>query len=111
MAKLYLGLTLTRSGDRQRGLKEIESGLRGLHDWLDYVNQYAASSYGQYWDPTNEIRSEIKNSLAMISGKEIDGQKLIASGEWVGRKIEEEIDIARGQESRDRSRRDESSGN
>jgi len=110
MAKLYLGLTLTQSGDRQRGLQEIESGMRGLHEWLDYVNQYAASSYGQYWDPTNEIRSEIKNSLAMISGKEIDGQKLIVSGEWVGRKIEEEIDIARRQESRDRSRRDESSG-
>ena len=111
MAKLYFGLTSARSGDRQSGLKEIEDGLRGLHEWLDYVNQYAASSYGQYWDPTNEIRSEIKNSLAMISGKEIDGEKLIASGEWVGRKMEEEIDIARGQESRDRSRRDESSAN
>jgi tetratricopeptide (TPR) repeat protein len=111
MAQLYLGLTLTRSEERQRGLKEIESGMKGLHDWLDYVNQYAAFSYGQYWDPTNEIRSEIKNSLAMISRKEIDGQKLIASGEWVGRKMEEEIDIARGQEARDRSRRDESSGN
>jgi hypothetical protein len=84
--------------------------LGGLHEWLDYVNQYAASSYGQYWDPTNEIRSEIKNGLAMISAKETDWQKLIASGEWVGRKMEEEIDIARRQESQDRSRRDESSG-
>jgi len=110
MAQLYLGLTLTQSGDRQRGLQEIESGMRGLHEWLDYVNQYAASSYGQYWDPTNEIRSEIKNSLAMISGKEIDGQKLIVRAEWIGMKMEEEIDIARQQESRDRSRRDESSG-
>src|SRR3990172_1388427 len=107
MAKLYLGLVLMRSGDRQRGLKEIESGLRGLHEWLDYVNQYAAFSYGQYWDPTNEIRSEIKNSLTMISGKDIDWQKLIASGEWVGKKLEEEIDIARRQESRDRSRGDD----
>jgi tetratricopeptide (TPR) repeat protein len=110
MAKLYLGLTLTRSGDRPRGLKEIESGLRGLHEWLDYVNQYAAFSYGQYWDPTNEIRSEMKNSLAMISAKEIDWQKLIASGEWVGRKMEEEIDTARRQESRDRSRGDDKGG-
>ena len=110
MAKLYLGLVLMRSGDRQRGLKEIESGLRGLHEWLDYVNQYAAFSYGQYWDPTNEIRSEIKNSLTMISGKDIDWQKLIASGEWVGKKLEEEIDIARRQESRDRSRGDDRGG-
>ena len=110
MARLYLGLTLAQSGDRQRAVNEIESGLRGLHEWLDYVNQYAASSYGQYWDPTNEIRSEIKNGLAMISAKETDWQKLIASGVWVGRKMEEEIDIARRQESQDRSRRDESSG-
>ena len=110
MAKLYLGLNLARSGDRQSGLKEIEGGLRGLHEWLDYVNQYAAFSYGQYWDPTNEIRSEIKNSLTMISGKDIDWQKLIASGEWVGKKLEEEIDIARRQESRDRSRGDDRGG-
>jgi len=104
MAKLYLGLTLARSGDRQRGLKEIEDGLRGLHEWLDYVNQYAAFSYGQYWDPTNKIRSEIQNGLAMILGKDIDWQKLIASGEWVARKMEEEIDLARRRESQDRSR-------
>lgn len=110
MAKLYLGLSSTRSGDRQRGLKRIESGMRGLHEWLDYVNQYAAFSYGQYWDPLKEIRSEIQNSLAMIVGKDIDWQKLIASGERVGRKIEEEIDIARRQESRDRYRGDDTSG-
>lgn len=110
LAKLYLGLALTRSEDRQRGLKEIEHGLRGLHEWLDYVNQYAVFSYGQYWDPANEIRTEIQNSLAMISGKDIDWQKLIANGDWVGRKIEEEIDIARRQESRDRYRGDDRSG-
>ena len=84
-----------RSSKRPEGNRERHEG---LHEWLDYVNQYAASSYGQYWDPANEIRSEIKNSLAMISGKEIDGQKLMVSGEWVGRQIEEEIDIARGRE-------------
>ena len=110
MAQLYLGLTLTRGEDRQRGLKEIESGLRGLLDWLDYVNRYAAFSYGQYWDPLREIRTEIQNGLAMISGKDSDWQKLIASGEWVGRQLEEEIDIARRQESRDRYRGDDRSG-
>src|SRR3990172_11744944 len=40
MAKLYLGLSLARSGDRQTGLKAIEDGLRGLHEWLHYTNQY-----------------------------------------------------------------------
>jgi tetratricopeptide (TPR) repeat protein len=109
MARLYLGLTLARSGDRQRGLQEIEGGMKGLQEWLDDVSQYAAFSYGQYWDPTNEIRSEIKNSLAMISGKEVDWEKLIADAEWVGRKIEEEIDITRRQQARGRSGGDGSS--
>jgi tetratricopeptide (TPR) repeat protein len=110
MARLYLGLTLTRSGDRQRGLQEIEGGMKGLQEWLDDVNQYAAFSYGQYWDPLKEIHAEIQNSLGMISRKDIDWQKLTASGEWVGRKMEEEIDIARQQESRDRTRGIDSSG-
>jgi tetratricopeptide (TPR) repeat protein len=110
MARLYLGLALARVGERQKGLSEIEGGLRGLHDWLDYVNQFAASSYGQYWDPLNEIRAEIRSSLGMISTKAIDWQKLMASGEWVGRKIEEEIDIAQRQESQDQYRGDETSG-
>ena len=39
IARLYLGLTLAREGDRQRGLKEIEGGMRGINNWLDYINQ------------------------------------------------------------------------
>jgi hypothetical protein len=30
---------LAREGDRQRGLKEIEGGMRGVNNWLDYINQ------------------------------------------------------------------------
>ena len=73
--------------------------MKGLYEWLDYVNQYAAFSYGQYWDPLREIRAEIQNSLGMISGKNVDWQKLIASGEWVCRKTE------RGDRPRPRTRR------
>jgi hypothetical protein len=34
----------------------------------------------------------------MIAGKDIDWPKLIASGEWVGKKFEEESDVARQDE-------------
>jgi tetratricopeptide (TPR) repeat protein len=37
LAQLYLGLTMVRTGD-ERGVKEIEAGLKGLHDWLEYIN-------------------------------------------------------------------------
>ncbi|MGH7830774.1 MAG: tetratricopeptide repeat protein, partial [Candidatus Binatia bacterium] len=93
MARLYLGLTLVRSGDRTRGLKAIESGLKGLYDRLEHVTY--RTIYGYFWDPTRRIRSEIEKTLAMIAGRDIDRQELIASAEWVGRKMEEEIDRAR----------------
>src|SRR5882672_676244 len=69
IARLYLGLTLAREGDRQRGLKEIEGGMRGITSFLDYINQAQRFSIGQYWDPGRDIRSTIQSVLAMISGK------------------------------------------
>jgi tetratricopeptide (TPR) repeat protein len=98
IARLYLGLTLAREGDRQRGVKEIEAGMRGIHDWLDYVNQAYAFTYGKYWDATQEIRSTIRTDLAMISGRDVDLQRLIAEGEWLGIRMELESDRAKRQQ-------------
>ena len=109
LARLYLGLTLARSGDRQQGLKEIEGGMRGIHAWLDYINEAHRFSFGQFWDPANAIRSAIQGDLAMISGREFDWPKLIASGEWIGQMMEEEGDKARRDEARERAR--DSDGN
>ena len=83
IARLYLGLTLAREGDRQRGLKEIEGGMRGINSFLDYINQAQRFSIGQYWDPGRDIRSAIQSDLAMISGKDLDWQRLTADTEWL----------------------------
>ena len=104
IARLYLGLTLTRIGDRQRGLKDIEYGMRGIHDDIEYVTQAFRFSYGQYWDPMREIRSSIESDLAMFSGKEVNVGRLISDGEWLGKKVEEEIDLARRNKLEDQSR-------
>ena len=104
IARLYLGLTLTREGDRQRGLEEIESGMRGIHSFLDYINQAQRFSIGQYWDPGRAIRSTIQSDLAMISGKDLDWQRLIDDTEWLGIRMEAESDLARRQEAQARSR-------
>ncbi len=96
LGKIYLGLTLMRQQESAKGLKEFEGGIRGLQDWLDYVTNY--NSYGRFWDPRREIRSEIQESLAMIEGREMNLEKVIASGEWLGKKMEEEIDLARSDE-------------
>ena len=110
IARLYLGMTLARAGERPQALKEIESGMKGIHDWLEWVTQAHRFSFGQFWDPSGEIRSAIKTDLAMISGRDLDWQKLIANGEWLGKKIEEEGDLAARDESRERSRDSDGNG-
>jgi len=110
VARLYLGMTLARAGERPQALKEIESGMKGIHDWLEYITDAHRFSFGQFWDPHREIRSAIQGDLAMISGRELDWQKLIAEGEWLGKRLEEEIDLARRQESRERSRDSDGDG-
>jgi tetratricopeptide (TPR) repeat protein len=110
IARLYLGLTFARSGDRQRGLKEIEDGMRGIHDWLEWVTEAHRFSFGQFWDPARAIRTAIRGDLAMISSRELDWQKLISDGEWIAMRMEEEGDIARRDESRDRARDSEGKG-
>jgi tetratricopeptide (TPR) repeat protein len=104
-ANLYLGLVLAKSGDRDNGVKEIKQGLDGLDNWFNYTTSNAF--YGQFWDPLGAIRSEISLDLAMLSSSDIDWPKLIASGEGVGKKTEEEIDLARRDERRQYDNGDE----
>jgi tetratricopeptide (TPR) repeat protein len=104
VARLYLGLTLARSGDQRRGLAEIEGGMKGIHSWLEYIANAYRFSFGQFWDPGRNIRAAIEGDLAMISGKDVDWQKLMADGEWLGKRMEVEVDRARRQESQARSR-------
>ena len=78
--------------------------MRGIHDWLDYVNQAYAYTYGKYWDATQEIRSTIRTDLAMISARDVDLPQLIAEGEWLGKRMEEESDRAKKQQSQEWNR-------
>lgn len=109
ITRLYLGLTMARSGDRQQGVGEIESGMKGIHEWLEYITEAHRFSFGQFWDPRREIRTAIESDLAMLSGKDIDWQRLIADGERLGRIMEEEGDLARRDERSDLDR--DSGGN
>ena len=104
ITRLYLGITLARGGDQQTGLREIQNAMKGLYDWIEYVTQVHRFSFGRFWDARREIRSEIQSDLAMISGKEVDWQKLITDGEWLGKRVEKEIDLAREDEAAERRR-------
>jgi len=98
-APLYLGLTLSKDGDRQRGAKELQAGLTGLNDWLEYIDQYTSDR--AYWDPGAIIRSGIKKEIAHINGKEVNWTELIAGAERVGVDLETEADEARREKRRE----------
>lgn len=106
MAKLYLGLVLARDGDRERGLKEIEAGLRGVGDWLENIHYRIYD--GKFWDSGGNIRDEIESSLATIRGRDTDLKQLITSAEWVGREMEDEIERVVRERMRERSDDDKS---
>lgn len=93
LARLYLGMVLARDGQREQGLKEMESALRSLADWLDRIEQYHPE--GIWWDPGKELRTEARRQLALIRGKEFQLAELISSAEYLGKKFEEEIDLVR----------------
>jgi tetratricopeptide (TPR) repeat protein len=90
LARLYLGLTLYRLGDQKAALTNIQRGMEGINNWLNYLNQNFRLEFGQDWDPGGTIRAGIKSDLAMISSGRIDWPKLIADGERLGIAIEQE---------------------
>jgi len=95
IARLYLGLTLARQGETQKALPDIDIGMKGIYDLLNYITDTFRFGYGEYWDPGRDIRSAIEKSRAVMASGEIDWPTLIAEGESIALKTEREPDQAR----------------
>jgi tetratricopeptide (TPR) repeat protein len=81
------------SGD---GTKELAVALAGLRDDLDTF--IATVPQGRFWDPDGALRRELRNAISLVSARDRDPKKIIEAGEWLGSKLEEEIDKAREDE-------------
>ena len=90
LAQLYLGVTLARLNDRQAGLRDIESGTKGILDFLNYIQQNFRYSSGRLWDRGNEIRKAADAILALIAGGNFDWPTLISNSEALAMKFERE---------------------
>ena len=101
VARLYLGLTLARLTQREKGLQDIELGMKGIYSFLDYMNQTFRYGIGQFYDPGRAIRSAIEKAQAMIASGKIDWPQLLSEGERIGIQIEQESDRARKQQLMD----------
>jgi tetratricopeptide (TPR) repeat protein len=102
MARLYLGITFMRQGHRERGVQETTAGLVAIYHWLDDIE--ANLPQGVYWDINREIRSEIERALQQMTDRRLSAEQLIETAEWVGNRMEWEIDAARRDEQASRNR-------
>jgi tetratricopeptide (TPR) repeat protein len=93
LARLYLGLTLMRDGDPDRGRREAEEGLKAIYNWLENISNFSSS--GIFWDPGRLIRSEIERTLEAKS----EPAEFVAAAQRIGRDFDEEIDRARKDET------------
>jgi len=101
LARLYLGLTLLRSSDEQKGRRETEIGLREIDNLVNRLT--SIPSNGIYWDPTWQIRSDIQRVLN--ANGMLESSELITLAERVGSQLDEEIDTVRRVEARDKYNR------
>jgi tetratricopeptide (TPR) repeat protein len=101
---LYLGVALLQSGERERGRKEIEAGLRAIDDTLAYFAEDRVSGF--YWDPAMAIGSDIRRTLAA----KLDDKEIVIAAQRIGRAFDEEIDKARRDEARRRGGADSTGG-
>jgi len=97
LAHLYLGIAMLKTGEVERGRKEIEVGLRAIDDTLEYIQEDRVSGF--YWDPNMQIRDDVRKTLAA----KLNDSQLIMVGERIGAQFDEEIDKARRDEGRGRS--------
>jgi tetratricopeptide (TPR) repeat protein len=91
-ARLYLGLTLARQGSYDTGRKEVLAGLQPLSEQLNFIVYNTES--GHYWDPTGQLRGEIKSVQSAVTDTKPDLDKLFARLENLGIAIEQEMDAA-----------------
>jgi tetratricopeptide (TPR) repeat protein len=103
VARLYLGLTLARQGETQKALPDIDGGMKGIYDLLNYITDTFRFGYGEYWDPGRDIRSAIEKNRAVMASGKIDWPTLIADGESIALKTEREPDEARQNQRRQQS--------
>jgi tetratricopeptide (TPR) repeat protein len=103
MAQLYLGLAMTRSGEQAQGRKQIQTGMKNIADWIEYLNR--TTPYYAFWDPNGEIRKEIERARQLLEAEKMAPDKdIIESAEWVGKQMEEEVDKVRTDQQREFNR-------
>jgi tetratricopeptide (TPR) repeat protein len=94
LARLYLGLTQARQGDRKAALVNIESGLKGMQQFVNYIVNTFANSFGSFWDQDGSVRKALATNLSTVASGNFDWPTLISNCETVALNYEQLEDIA-----------------
>ena len=76
----------------QQGLREAERALKEIQTWQDRIR---GTEYGRFWDARKRIRVQVDANLTMIATRKTDRQEFLAGLEWLGKAIEEELELVR----------------
>jgi tetratricopeptide (TPR) repeat protein len=98
LARLYLGLTLARQDDQKAGANDIQSGLKGMNDFLNYIINTFSNSFGSFYDQSGNLRKSIAANQAMLTSGKPDWAMLIANCEKLAIDYEQVEDIATNDE-------------
>jgi hypothetical protein len=84
---------MATDGQRAEGVKLLEAGLKGLHEWVDAIPGRAVD--GQYWDPGRVLRGRMEETLGMLRSEKVDWSKVEQNVRWLGREFDDEIEEVR----------------
>ena len=96
VARLYVGLIGAREQMNETSRKEIQAGLQGVYDRIEYIKHFTVA--GEFWDPSGQLSAELLALIKAVSAPQGDWSSIIPRVEQLGLKIENEVDQARRDE-------------
>ena len=93
IGRVYLGLVMVQTGNRQAGKTELAAGLKGLGDWLEVLP--GTGEVAQLWDPDYRIANGISQLLKMVQAERPNWQSIADDVEWLGKVLEDEIELVK----------------
>ena len=92
--RLYLGLAQAPQGDRKAALVNIDSGLKGMREFVTYIVNTCSHSFGSFWDQDGSVRKTLATNLSMRASGNLDWPTLISNCETLALNYEQLEDIA-----------------
>ena len=90
IARLYLGLVGARDGMNDSSRQDIQSGLQGIYNRIEYIKSFAYA--GEFWDPSGRLSTETLALIKSVAAPQVDSKIVIPRIEQLTLAIENEID-------------------